>query len=218
MKKLLPAALGLMLLAGCGTTSGPMAMATGMGPGNVDAMSVTVVQKNIRGMFTSVFHKLDVNSDGVVTPDEFTGAALPFGTLGAFQALDLNGDGKITLREFMSRANVTPVVTAFRVFAEQAFAKLDVNGDHYLVTEELGNTSLDFTGLGGTTTKKGVTRVDMSQFENALASLANDGKDVSGLLSPPTPPAPAPGPNGPAPGPNGPAPAPGPNAPAPASH
>jgi Ca2+-binding EF-hand superfamily protein len=226
MKKLLPVALMLSLLSGCGANH--LVNGTSARSGYVSAQSKAGVEKGIRGMFHAAFKAADADHDNKLSPQEIP-ANLPT-AVGAgaaptalvdpaaedqarkelFAKLDLNKDGFVTYREFARPDAVQAAIVFYRSEVAKAFASLDKNGDHYLSANEVEGSAFKFADLD--LNKNG--KVTLSEFEDAFVRVLGGGPDP---VEPVTP-APAPAGNAPAPAPAGntPAPAPAGDAPAPA--
>jgi hypothetical protein len=77
------------------------------------------------------FTALDLNKDGVLTPDELSG---PGGRMMA--RADTNGDGKITRAEYLAQS-------------EMRFARMDTNKDGQITKDELAAWMDNMRGPGG---------------------------------------------------------------------
>lgn len=219
MKKLIPAALALIVLSGCGAAAGPFAPKSRTGA--MQAQSAAGVAKGVRGMYKAAFKAADKNGNGYLILAEMPPVMPGVGPAGEppadpavaakalFEQLDANKDRKVRWREFLSKATLQTAVGTFRAEATRTFSSLDKNSDHHLAADELaaGPVSVEQADLN----KNG--RVTLGEFEDALAAKLAAGPEP---VDPPAPPAPpAPGGDTPAPGGDTP-PAPGGDTPAPA--
>lgn len=220
MKKLLPAALLLTMLTGCGANHLPTA--SSLAGGAIAAQSKAVVEKGIHAMFKAAFVAADKNGDGKLSPDEMP-TALPAPPVpgmdgdapldpasadaarqALFADLDFNKDGVVTFREFSRPDGVQAAINFYRTEVAKVFTGLDKNGDHVLTANELQGTAFQMDDLDANMNDK----VTLSEFENAFVKKLGGGPDPVPAPGPVNPPAPAPAPSdAPAPG-GDPAPAP----------
>lgn len=211
MKKLIPAALALVVLSGCGVAAGPMAAKNRAGA--MQAQSAAGVAKGVRAMYKAAFKAADKNANGYlilaemppVVPTVGPAGPLPADPAAAakalFEQLDANKDKKVRWREWLSKATLETATGTFRAEATKAFSSLDKDTNHFLNAEELAAGPV--TAEQADANKNG--RVTLGEFEDALAAKLAAGPEP---VDPPAPPAPAPGGDTP---PAPPAPAPGEN-------
>lgn len=190
-------------LAGCSRSALPLT-AAGLRSQAVQANSLAGAKKGVAAMFKSAFSTMDLDKDGVVTNQEFAGAAranvATMASVGLmatdFMALDGNKDGKVSYREFARPEVVNTALKAFRHQVGVAFATLDLNGDRILTPEELigSRFSLEMVDLNKN------QKVTLSEFEDGFAATFGGGVEPPAQPGDPAP-APVAGGGGAAPAP-----------------
>lgn len=215
MKKLLPAALMLSLLTGCGANH--LVSASSATSAALAAQSKANVEKNIHAMFRAAFVTADANQDGRLSLAELP-TNLPMPTVPGSDAqptaagdpdaaraammneLDVNKDGAVTFREFSRQDAQQAAIVFFRSECARIFTGLDKNGDHALVAGELQGSPYAMDDLDLNQNGK----ITESEFEDGLVKKVGGGPDpVPAPAVDPNQPAPAPAADTPADAPTG---------------
>jgi hypothetical protein len=184
MQKLIPAALALVMLSGCGAHG--LAGATSVNGAALAAQSKAQAEKAIHAMFRASFKAADKNGDKKLTLDEMPGV-LPTPVVAGLEApasdeakamfakLDLNKDGHVGYREFASKDNQANALAVFRGAVAKKFAELDKNKDHFLGADELKGTEFELAKIDAG--KKPDGKLTISEFENGFAAAQSRGTD-----------------------------------------
>lgn len=177
-------------LAGCGRSNLPMAPGLRSNLG-AQASSLTGAKKGVSAMFKAAFSTMDGDKDGVITNQEFAGAAranvATMASVGLFatdfMALDGNKDGKVSFREFARTEVLNTAVKAFRHQVGVAFATLDTNGDRQLTPDELMGSrfTLEMVDLNKN------NKVTLSEFEDGFAATFGGGAEPPAQPGDPAP-------------------------------
>ena len=135
----------------------------------------------------------DKDADGLISADEFAGAAAPF--LGqSFENLDLNNDDALSVNELVTLAGQRTLLNRNRLRvradgqADALFALLDINADGRLDAREVSEASNSLSSLD----KNGDGQLRASEYNDALLvgialgdTLNSDPSVADATLSPP---------------------------------